>query len=177
MHASTNGKLTRAGLALAAIVDTARARSHRRAAAAARRPAPTSGALAPPAPETVETTTTAYDGTQTQVVATTSPGNQSSGERLPGDDPYDPHLEPPGTLSVAEGSGHPANQKSRPITWVIVTFIALSFAIIGFGLIYVWPWLFIAGIVAVIAGCLAGWAAGIMADRGAPEETGETGSG
>lgn len=174
MHASSHGKLTRAGVALAAIVDTVRARSHRRAAAAARRPTPTSGALAPPVPETVETTTRAFDGTQTRVVATTSPGNQSSGERLPGDHPYDPHLEPHGTLSIAEDSGHPANQKSRPITWVIVTFIALSFAVIGFGLIYLWPWLFILGIVAVLAGCLAGWAAGIMADRGAPDETGET---
>lgn len=171
MHVSTHGKLTRVGLALAAIVDTARARSSRRAADASRRPTPTSGALAPPVPETLETTTTAYDGSQARVFATTSPGNQSSGERLPGDDPYDPHLEPHGTLSIAEGSGHPANQKSRPITWVIVTFIALSFAVIGFGLIYLWPWLFVAGILAVLASCGAGWAAGIMADRGDPNET------
>jgi len=176
MHASTQGKLSRAGLAFAAIVDTARARSHRRAAAAARRPRPTSGALAPPVPETVETTATTYDGGETQVVATTSPGNQVSGERLPGGEPYDPHLEPPGSLSIAENSGHPANQKNRPITWVIVTFIALSFAVIGFGLIYAWPWLFIAGIVAVVVGCLAGWAAGIMADRGDSNQTGETAS-
>ncbi|HET9187911.1 MAG TPA: hypothetical protein VFN80_08150, partial [Acidothermaceae bacterium] len=61
-------------------------------------------------------------------------------------------------------------------TWVIVTFIALSFAVIGFGLIYAWPWLFIAGIVAVVVGCLAGWAAGIMADRGDSNQTGETAS-
>lgn len=174
MQASTHGKLTRAGLAVAAIVDTARARSNLRAAAASRRPTPTSGALAPPAPETLETTTTAHDGTPTQVVATTSPGNQSSGGRLPGDPPYDPHLEPHGSLSIAEVSGHPANQKSRPIAWAIVTFIASSFAVIGFGLIYVWPWLFIAGIAAVVVGCGAGWAAGIMADRGDPSETSET---
>ena len=174
MHASTHGKLSRAGLAVAAIVDTARARSHRRAAAAARRPTPTSGAFAPGTPETVETTAARYDGGETQVVATTSPGNQVSGERLPGDEPYDAHLQAPGSLSIAEDSGHPANQRSRPITWVIVTFIALAFAVIGFGLLYVWPWLFIAGIVAVVAGCLAGWAAGIMADRGDPSESGET---
>lgn len=174
MHESAHGKLSRAGLAFAAIVDTARARSNRRAAAAARRPTPTSGALAPPVPETIETTATAYDGDQTQVTATAAPGNQVSGERLPGGEPYDPHLEPPGSLSIAEDSGHPANQRSRPITWVIVTCIALAFVVVGFGLLYAWPWLFIAGIVAVVAGCLAGWAAGIMADRGAPNETGET---
>lgn len=173
MHASTHGKLTRAGLALAAIVDSARARSNRRAAAAARRPTPTTGTVAP-VPETLETTATAYDGTLTQVVATTSPGNRSSGERLPGGEPYDPPLEPDGTLSIAEGSGHPANQKSWPISWVIVTFIALSFAVTGFGLIYLWPWLLIAGIAAVVVGCGAGWAAGIMADRGDPSEPSET---
>ena len=174
MHASTQGKLSRASLALAAIVDTARARSHRRAAAAARRPTPTSGALAPPRPETVETTAASYEGGETQVIAATAPGNQVFGERLPGGEPYDPHLEPPGSLSIAEGSEHPANQKSRPIAWVIVTFIALAFVVVGFGLLYIWPWLFIAGIVAVVVSCVAGWAAGIMADRGDPSETGET---
>jgi hypothetical protein len=171
-------KLGRAGLALAAIVDTARARSNRRAAAAHRRPTPTSGALAPPVPATFETTTfetttTSHDGAQTRVTATTSPGNQVSGERLPGGEPYDPHLETPGSLSIAEGSGHPANQKSRPITWIVATFIALAFVTVGFGLIYLWPWLFIAGLVAVVAGALAGWATGIMADRGDPNQTRE----
>jgi len=173
MHVSTHGRLGRAALTLAAILDTARARSTRRRAAAARRPTPTSGALAPPAPETIESTTTSHDGTPTQVTATTSPGNLVSTSRLPGGAAYDPHLEPPGTLSIAEGSGHPANQKSRPIAWVVITCIALAFTLAGFGLIYLWPWLFVAGLVAVVAGALAGWATGIMADRGAPNQTGE----
>jgi hypothetical protein len=166
-------KLSRVGIALAAIVDTARARSNRRAAAAQRRPTPTSGALAPPVPETIESTTTSYDGTQSRVVATTSPGNQVSGERLPGGEPYDPHLESPGSLSIAEGSGHPANQKNRPLTWIVVTLIALSFAVVGLGLVYLWPWLLIAGLAAVVATSIAGWGAGIMADRGDPNQTGE----
>ncbi len=174
-HGGRPGKFGRAGVALAAVLDTARARSHRRAAAAQRRPTPTSGALAPPAPETIETTTTAPDGEQTRVTATTSPGNQVAGERLPGGEPYDQHLAPQGSLSIAEDSGHPANQRNRPVTWVIVTFIALAFVVGGFGLIYAWPWLFIAGLVAVVAGCLVGWAAGIMADQGDPRETGERG--
>src|SRR6185312_3430919 len=121
-------KLGRAGLALAAIVDTARARSNRRAAAAHRLPTPTSGALAPPVPETIETTTTSYDGKPTQVTATTSPGNQVSGKRLPGGEPYDPFQGQPGSLSIAEGSsGHQANQKNRPVAWIVATFIALAF--------------------------------------------------
>jgi hypothetical protein len=167
------GKLGRAALAVAAIIDTARARSNRRAAAAQRRPRPTSGALAPPVPETFESTTTSYDGTQTRVSATTSPGNQVAGERLPGGQAYDPHLEPQGSLSIAEDSGHPANQKSRPVTWIVVTLIALAFAVVGLGLVYLWPWLFVAGLVAVVATSIAGWGAGIMADRGDPNQTRE----
>jgi hypothetical protein len=168
-------KWGRAGLALAAIVDTARARSNRRAAAAHRRPTPTSGALTPPVPEMLESTTTSYDGTPTQVTATTSPGNRVSGKRLPGGEPYDPFLGQPGSLSIAEGSsGHQANQKSRPVAWIVVTFITLAFVTVGFGLIYLWPWLFIAGLIAVVAGVLAGWATGITADRGDPNQTGES---
>jgi hypothetical protein len=174
MHASTHGKLGRAALTLAAILDTARARSNRRRAAAARRPTPTSGALAPPVPENFESTTTSYDGTPTQITAKTSPGNRVSGKRLPGGEPYDPFWGQPGSLSIAEGSsGHQANQKSRPIAWAVATFIALAFVTVGFGLIYLWPWLFIAGLIAVVAGVLAGWATGIMADRGDPNQTGE----
>jgi len=167
-------KLGRAGLALAAIVDTARARSHRRAGAAPRRPTLASGALAPPAPHTFESTATSYDGTPTQVSATTSPGNEVAGERLPGGQAYDPQLEPQGSLSIAEGSGHPANQKSRPISWIVVTLIALAFAVVGLGLVYLWPWLFVAGLGAVVATSIAGWGAGIMVDRGDPNQSRET---
>ncbi len=173
MSKVVTGKMSRAGIALAAMVDVARARTNRHEAAAQRRPRPTSGALAPPAPETFETSAASYDGEQARVVATTSPGNQVAGERLPGGEPYDPHLEPPGSLSIAEGSGHPANQKNRPVTWIIVTLIALSFATVGLGLIYLWPSLFIAGLLAVGATSVAGWAAGIMADRGDPNQTRE----
>jgi hypothetical protein len=167
------GKLARAELALTAIIETARARSNRRAAATSRRPAPNSGALAPPAPETFEATTTAYDGEQTQVVATTAPGNHVAGRRLPDGEPYDAHLDAPGSLSIAEDGGHPANQGSRPIAWLVVTLIALAFAVVGLGLVFLWPWLFVAGLAAVVATSLAGWGVGIMADRGDPRETRE----
>jgi hypothetical protein len=123
-------------------------------------------AVTPPASDTIEAAATSYDGSQARVVATTSAGNQASGARLPGGEPDDRRLEPPGSLSIAEDGGHPANQRSRPITWVIVAFIAAAFVVVGLGLLYGWPWLFVAGLAAVVAGCLAGWAAGIMADRG-----------
>lgn len=76
-------------------------------------------------------------------------------------------------MSIAEDSGHPANQKSRPITWIIVAFIALAFVAAGLGLVFSAQWLFVAGVVAVVAGGVAAWAAGIMADRGDPRQSGE----
>jgi hypothetical protein len=142
-------------------------------AAATKYRTPTSGALAPPVPETFEETVNGHDGNPTRVFATTSPGNQISGERPPPEHPDDSHLEGPGTLSIAEGSGHPANQKSRPITWIIVAFIALAFVAAGLGLVLSTPWLFIAGLIAVVVGGIAGWAADIMGDRGDPGESGE----
>jgi len=141
-------------------------------AAATKYRTPTSGALAPPVPETLQETVNGHDGNPIQIFATTSPGNQISGERPPPEHPNASHLEGPGTLSIAEGSGHPANQKSRPIAWIIVAFIALAFVAAGLGLVLSAPWLFIAGLAAVVAGGIAGWAAGIMADRGDPNPTG-----
>jgi hypothetical protein len=150
-------------VAVAALVDAARPRRNRRQAAASTYARPTSGKLAPPVPQVFETTATSPDGSPTKVVATAAHGNEVSGDRaaLPGPGA---HLELPGTLSIAEGSGHPAGQRSRPTTWVIVSLIAVSFVVAGIGLIVAFPWLFIAGLVAIVASCLAGWAFNIMAD-------------
>lgn len=154
----------RAVLAVAALVDAARPRRNRRRAAASTYRTPTSGKLAPALPQVFEATATAPDGSPTKVVATAAPGNQVSGDRPTPRGPAGGHLEPPGTLSIAEGSGHPAGQKSRPTTWVIVVLIALAFVVAGVGLIVAFPWLFIAGLVAIVVSCLAGWAFNIMAD-------------
>jgi hypothetical protein len=117
-----------------------------------------------PTQRVFEATATSFDGTPTRVIATASPGNQAFGERTPLEN--DRESEPPGSLSIAEGSGHPAGQRGRPITWAVVAFISLAFVAIGLGLVYAALWLFIAGVVAVAAGGLAGWAFGIMEDRG-----------
>ena len=167
-----NRLVGRAGIAMASLLDAARPRARRRIAAATKYRTPTSGALAPPVPETLRETVNGHDGNPIQIFATTSPGNQISGERPPPEHPNASHLDSPGTLSIAEGSGHPANQKSRPIAWIIVAFIALAFVAAGLGLVLSAPWLFIAGLAAVVAGGIAAWAAGIMADRGDANPTG-----
>ena len=102
------------------------------------------------------------DGTPVRVTAIAAPGNQVHLLR-PADDR---NPEPPGTLSIAEGSGHPAEQRGRPVTWAVVAFISLAFVAAGLGIVYAMVWLFIAGVVAIVAGGLAGWAFGVMDDRG-----------
>jgi hypothetical protein len=133
------------------------------------RPAAVADAAVPadpgaPTQRVFESTATSFDGTSVRVVATASPGNQAFGARTPGQNDREP--EPAGSLSIAEGSGHPAEQRGRPITWAVVAFISMAFVAIGLGLVYSVVWLFIAGVVAVAAGGLAGWAFGIMDDRG-----------
>ena len=159
---AVNGHMTRAGLAVAGLLDSALPPIRRRRAAAKRYRTPTAGAMAPAVPTTFEAT--AADGTPTQIVATASPGNQISGAREPAPREYQKEPEPAGTLSIAEGSGHPAGQRGRPITWVIVGFIMLAFLTAGLGLVFDLIWLFAAGLAAVVAGVAAGWAFGIMAD-------------
>ena len=109
-----------------------------------------------------EASANAPDGTPVRVIAIAAPGNQV--HVVPPDDDRDP--EPPGTLSIAEGGGHPAEQRGRPITWAVVAFISLAFVTAGLGIVYAMVWLFVAGVVAIVAGGLAGWAFGIMDDRG-----------
>lgn len=109
-----------------------------------------------------EASASAPDGTPVQVTAIAAPGNRVG--VVPPNDDRDP--EPPGTLSIAEGGGHPAEQRGRPITWAVVAFISLAFVVAGLGIVYATAWLFIAGLAAVLAGGLAGWAFGIMDDRG-----------
>lgn len=159
--------LGRAGVAVAGLVDAAIPPLRRRRAASRRYATPTSGALAPPVPTTFEATATTPDGSPTHVVATATPGNEISGVRNPPPREYEKEPEPAGTLSIAEGSGHPAAQKGRPITWVVITFIALAFLTAGLGLVFDRLWLFYVGLAAIVVGVIAGWAFGIMADRGA----------
>ena len=109
-----------------------------------------------------EASASAPDGTPVQVTAIAAPGNHV--HVVPPDDDRD--REPPGTLSIAEGGGHPAEQRGRPITWAVVAFISLAFVTAGLGIVYAMVWLFVAGVVAIVAGGLAGWAFGIMDDRG-----------
>jgi hypothetical protein len=167
----------RAGITLAALVDAAKPRVHRRRALATRYRTPTSGALAAPVPQSFETTAASHDGKPTRIVATTSPGNQVSGNRptsAPRNDDHldDDHLASPGTLSIAEGSGHPGNQRSRPRSWVIVAFIAIGFAVAGIGLVAGAPWLFVTGVIAIVIGGLAGWTSHIMGDKAHRHSTG-----
>jgi hypothetical protein len=161
-----NQRLHNAALAIAGMIDTAVPPIRRRHAAGTRRPAPTSGALAPPVPIKFEATTTTPDGDAATVIATAAPGNEISGPRRPTAREREKEAEPAGSLSIAEGSGHPAGQRGRPTTWIVVAFIALAFLTAGLGLVFDLSWLFVAGLIAVAAGLIAGWAFHIMADLG-----------
>ncbi len=162
-----NQRLHNAALAIAGMIDTAVPPIRRRHSAGThRRPAPTGGALAPPVPTTFEATTTTPDGDQATVIATAAPGNEISGPRRPTAHEREKEAEPAGSLSIAEGSGHPAGQRGRPTTWIVVAFIALAFVTAGLGLVFDLLWLFVAGLIAVAAGLIAGWAFHIMADVG-----------
>jgi hypothetical protein len=114
------------------------------------------------------------DGVELRVVATTAQDNRLRNEGSPAWQ-GEKEPEPQADLSISKGGEHSANQRSRPISWVIVAFICCSFIAAGIGLIETAWWLFYGGLAAVVVGGIAGWMAGIMEDRGEPG-AGESGA-
>lgn len=154
---------TRAGIGALALIGTAIPGRFRRGSIS---PPPGESAVpadpVAPVEQRFEANASAPDGTPVRVTAIAAPGNQV--HVVQRDDDRDP--EPRGRLSIAEGGSHPAEQRGRPITWAVVAFISLACVAAGLGIVYAMVWLFVAGLIAAVAGGLAGWAFAIMDDRG-----------